>query len=258
MESELGMPSFVSHVYWVQKEQFQLPVDTYGEWVLFVVEEGAFRYGIAGKKGVVQGGELVLCPPGTPFRREARAPVTFHFLRFTLDAAPDVPFGHVPLSRHARVADNCAELRRYASDRSDLARMVRVHILHDLWLMILKESLAVGYRETAPATDPVIHDVRRYLAAAAYRPLQLREVAHRHHLSPVQLTRRFSAAFGMPPLQYVTELRLGRACERLADSDDTIDAIASACGYENGFYLSRIFTRALGITPSAYRRNHRV
>ncbi|MGO4275503.1 helix-turn-helix domain-containing protein, partial [Paenibacillus sp. TAF58] len=54
-----------------------------------------------------------------------------------------------------------------------------------------------------------------------------------------------------------TLLRLQRAKSLLIDTDHTIDHIAEQCGYQNGFYLSRIFTAKLKISPSVYRRTYR-
>ena len=265
MEGRPALPEMTSHVYWVEKEQFLLEEDTYGEWVLFAVEHGEFVYRIGGQEGKASGGDLVLCPPGTAFGRKALTPVTFHFISFTLPAdsgtgmTGDFPAGRIPLSRHGRAADNCAGLRRYAQDRSEFSRVIRTHLLRDLWLMILEESVIPKKRKSAAdASDPVLFRIRRYIEEHACQPLRMKEVAQVFHLTPVQLTRRFREAFGVNPIRYVTELRLKRACELLTSTNETIDAVAAACGYDNGFYLSRIFKKTLGMPPSEYRLKYRV
>ncbi|WP_315373425.1 helix-turn-helix transcriptional regulator, partial [Paenibacillus xylanexedens] len=88
--------------------------------------------------------------------------------------------------------------------------------------------------------------------------ISLQELAQRLALSPVQLTRRFREAFQETPSGYLKRVRLKKAQNLLADSSLTLNQIAERCGYENGFYLSRVFSKTLGISPSEYRRRHRV
>ncbi|MCZ8523462.1 helix-turn-helix domain-containing protein [Paenibacillus mucilaginosus] len=49
-----------------------------------------------------------------------------------------------------------------------------------------------------------------------------------------------------------------RARTLLLETSLTLDEIADRCGYENGFYLSRIFSRKMRVPPSVYRKIHRV
>ncbi|MNW10668.1 DNA-binding transcriptional regulator AraC [compost metagenome] len=48
------------------------------------------------------------------------------------------------------------------------------------------------------------------------------------------------------------------ACSLLTGTTFSLDTIAEACGYETGFYLSRIFTKKMGMSPSAYRKAYRI
>jgi transcriptional regulator GlxA family with amidase domain len=77
-------------------------------------------------------------------------------------------------------------------------------------------------------------------------------------LSPVQFTRRFRKSYRMTPSDFVRSLRIRRAAELLLDTDMTLDQIASRCGYENGFYLSLVFAKSMGMRPSTYREKNRV
>lgn len=256
------MPKLVSHVYWLRKESFLLASDVYEEWVLFVLEEGSFRYQIGEREeSLAEPGDIVVCPPLHTFARETIAPVNFHFIRFTADTPPSLPAGKVRLSRQARLADDCARLRAHALGRSELSAIVRAHMLQDLWLMMLEESVAAAPQPgglAAVNADPVMRAVKADLDEIAYRPLQLKEIAARRHMTPVQLTRRFQACFGLKPSEYVTDLRMRRAGELLTETNRTVEDIASACGYESGFYLSRVFAKHMGLSPSRYREKYRI
>jgi AraC-like DNA-binding protein len=70
-----------------------------------------------------------------------------------------------------------------------------------------------------------------------------------HHLS-----RYFQHAAGVPPMTYVTRYRVQRAKQLLETDALNIADIATAVGFTNEFYFSRVFRRETGVTPSRYRR----
>lgn len=260
MMSGEAYPVLNRHLYWVDKSKFQLTSDIYEEWIMFVIESGKLRYRIGVNEGQAGAGDLVVCPPQVVFEREVLAPVTFHFLGFAGPDAVEMPNGRLRLSRQERLRDTCEQLQSCAADRSPFSWRLQTHLLQDLWLQVLQEYGETGFSRKPEQT---VHDVamikaRTYLAEHASEPLHLKDVAALFHLTPVQFTRRFHAAVGERPLDCLTELRLERACRLLTETDSTIDAIARSCGYENGFYLSRVFTKRMGMNPTVYRKKHRV
>jgi transcriptional regulator GlxA family with amidase domain len=73
-------------------------------------------------------------------------------------------------------------------------------------------------------------------------------------LSDRTFNRRFAAATGMSPIDYVHTLRLEEAKQMLETTDDAVEAIANQVGYEDTSYFGRLFHRKVGITPAQYRR----
>ncbi|HEU0205022.1 MAG TPA: helix-turn-helix transcriptional regulator, partial [Burkholderiaceae bacterium] len=66
--------------------------------------------------------------------------------------------------------------------------------------------------------------------------------------------RRFEAATGMAPLEYVHTLRLEEAKQMLEAGDAPIEAIANEVGYEDAGFFSRLFKRHVNLTPAHYRK----
>jgi transcriptional regulator GlxA family with amidase domain len=52
----------------------------------------------------------------------------------------------------------------------------------------------------------------------------------------------------------VHTLRLEEAKQMLEATDDPIEAIASAVGYEDAGFFARLFRRKVGLTPGQYRK----
>ncbi len=65
--------------------------------------------------------------------------------------------------------------------------------------------------------------------------------------------RRFKAATGYSPLDYVQTLRVEEAKQLLETTDDAIDDIAETVGYEEPNSFRRLFKRTTGISPNQYR-----
>jgi transcriptional regulator GlxA family with amidase domain len=68
------------------------------------------------------------------------------------------------------------------------------------------------------------------------------------------LKRRFKAATGSTPIEYVQNLRVEEAKRLLEAEDIAADEIGAAVGYEDPAFFRRLFKRRTGLTPGAYRR----
>ncbi|MEA4889540.1 MAG: AraC family transcriptional regulator [Clostridiaceae bacterium] len=74
------------------------------------------------------------------------------------------------------------------------------------------------------------------------------------NISPSYLSKLFKAQKGMALLDYLYQIRIERAKVFLQDTDQTMDEIALQVGFLNGTALIKVFKKAEGITPGAYRK----
>ncbi len=70
--------------------------------------------------------------------------------------------------------------------------------------------------------------------------------------------RRFKAATGYAPIDYVQRLRVEDAKRRLERTDAPIDDISWRVGYEDPAFFRRLFRRTTGLAPGAYRRRFQI
>ena len=68
------------------------------------------------------------------------------------------------------------------------------------------------------------------------------------------LKRRFKTATGSALIDYVQNLRVEEAKRQLETSNEPVDSISSAVGYEEPAFFRRLFKRRTGLKPSEYRR----
>ena len=99
--------------------------------------------------------------------------------------------------------------------------------------------------------------VGRALAALHARPhaqWTLEMLAREAGLSRSVLAERFTTLVGHPPMQYLTNWRMQLAARLLADGGGKVSAVAFKVGYQSEAAFSRSFKRAVGVSPSLWRR----
>lgn len=72
--------------------------------------------------------------------------------------------------------------------------------------------------------------------------------------SPDHFTRVFRKTFSLTPHQYITQRRLEKAKTMLRDPNQSLTAVALACGFSSQSHLNVVFKRLTGLTPGNYRR----
>lgn len=262
-------PVMLHHIYWHRKKQFLLNSDCYSYWTLFAVEKGLFDYDICGQHGSAGPFELVVCPPGEPFGRWVREVLSFHFLTFQFYRSDGTIAASLPENMNCRLSfkdtnrlgTTFNHLREAAKTGGMHALQWRSHLLKDIWGQYVYEQLAEPHvlsAEPAVPRESVMELAGRIIREKACTPLSLAQVASQLGLTPVQLTRKYKAAYGISPSEHVTALRMKEACSLLTGSTHSLETIAEACGYENGFYFSRIFTKRMGMSPSRYRKTYQI
>jgi AraC-like DNA-binding protein len=73
-------------------------------------------------------------------------------------------------------------------------------------------------------------------------------------VTPGYLSRRFYAEMGQTPLKYHLSLKLALAQRLLQTTTATVKEIAARTGFDDPLYFSRVFSRAMGVSPRKFRR----
>lgn len=104
------------------------------------------------------------------------------------------------------------------------------------------------------AKRPSIRDVQEAIEAEPGGLHSIDELARRAAMSPRHFTRIFTEEVGEAPGQYVERVRTEAARRQLEETDDTVVAIASRCGFGTAETMRRNFIRRVGIPPDQYRK----
>jgi transcriptional regulator GlxA family with amidase domain len=89
------------------------------------------------------------------------------------------------------------------------------------------------------------------------KPLTVPVLAQRVAMSPRNFARVFIKEMKTTPAKFVERLRVETARRRLEESQNSMETIASECGFGNVNSMRNVFQRTLKIPPGQYRRHFR-
>jgi AraC-like DNA-binding protein len=84
-------------------------------------------------------------------------------------------------------------------------------------------------------------------------PLTLEQMAEAAFFSPYHFLRAFRTAYGRTPHQYLTALRIERACALLQTTELGIAEIGRRVGFQHPTSFTLLFRQHMGVAPSHYR-----
>lgn len=105
--------------------------------------------------------------------------------------------------------------------------------------------------------DPVVVKALRYIREHACEGLQVADILRVVPVSRRVLEARFRARLHHTPHEEIVRVRIDRVKQLLAETELTLEAIASRTGYEHAEYMSVMFRREMGTTPGRYRESFR-
>ena len=139
--------------------------------------------------------------------------------------------------------------------RSNLsARLKLLQLFVDLFACEFQVLPAPGVEETDGRGR--LRRLLNQMAASDFVELSLSDLAPRMRCSPRHLSRLFRAEVGMSFREKQTELRLVKACELLANSDDKVVEVALTSGYQSNSLFNLLFKKRFGISPGKWREQH--
>lgn len=117
------------------------------------------------------------------------------------------------------------------------------------------------WTESAPSRERererLIAGAIRYMQEHYQRDLGLEEVSDAVGLSYSHFSVLFKEKTGLTFLEYLTRLRMEKACDLLRNTRMKVYQIAPMVGYHEPKYFMQVFKRTVGMTPSEFRERHR-
>ncbi|WP_307874735.1 GlxA family transcriptional regulator [Frankia nepalensis] len=120
-----------------------------------------------------------------------------------------------------------------------------------------QSQFSVPLSGPGPARDE-LERLRVWIVDNLDADLSVAALARRARMSERHFARVFAAQCGVTPAAYVDAARVEAARRLLEETDQTLDAVATRCGFGSVETLHRSFRRRLTMTPAQYRQRFRL
>lgn len=156
-----------------------------------------------------------------------------------------------------------AEIPKAVSLFEEVAESTGFRRLTRFWLLIEILASMGNYRVLSSSTylpitdEKILNRLNRALDLIFehyHTGISLEEVATHVNVSPTYFSKFFKKATGHRFIEFINSLRINKACEHLAHSDEPITDICFLVGFNNIANFNRRFYDVKKMTPSEYRK----
>jgi two-component system response regulator YesN len=121
------------------------------------------------------------------------------------------------------------------------------------WAIRLRSGLAIVLAEYQTSKrHPLITMLKKYLDEHFSEKIGLQETAEHFQVSPNYLSALFKKNMGVGFSDYVTNLRIRRAKEMIRTGSYKVYQVSEMLGFDNPYYFSKVFKRAVGCSPREF------
>ena len=219
---------------------------------------------IDGREAHLQAGEILIIPRGTRHTYWAAddSPWSIYWVHFLgedsdyyVDRVPrqvmTAPVAPEAQAEAVRLFRYCLDALYEGYGQSTLiyASQSVQHILS----LLLYRNHAFPAEQRKKDWRSSLESIIEYMHENMSEPLTLDDFAEQAGLSVSHFSELFRSQTGQSPMAYFIQLRMRFACRLLDLSDKPVKAVAIETGYRDPYYFSRVFKKAMGLSPEKYR-----
>jgi AraC-like DNA-binding protein len=141
-------------------------------------------------------------------------------------------------------------------------RLVQILLVQTVRAFVVRESSASDLRRAASGTswlaaalDEAIGPALGLIHSRPEAAWTVSSLAEQVNMSKSAFSERFREVVGKPPLHYLTEYRIRKACQLLRETRLGVKEISSQVGYDSPSSFSNAFKRCTGKAPAEFRKN---
>ncbi|MHB0854551.1 MAG: helix-turn-helix domain-containing protein [Rectinema subterraneum] len=198
--------------------------------------------------------ELVIYPPNVPHEEHLNKSFRQEIYCFWIDAGPCCSF-----DRGFSIKDQDGAIRavmdgiyrEYVSQKAMNMQIIGAYF-RMLYLLVRRALM-----EPPNNDDSLVERCLGFIHEHYTEDFDISTMAHAVYVSDSYLFRSFKKKMSMTPMHYRNKLRIEKSKLLLCQSDRRLDLIAEDVGFDDVKYFSRLFKKATGMTPGAFRKQNR-
>lgn len=145
------------------------------------------------------------------------------------------------------------QIDRYAAEREEGYQMLCQYLM--LASLELVKRMVNGRKDAfVTQEESIFGQIAKYIDQHYAEDISNEQLVKLFYISPFHLSHMFKQKTGYSVKQYILRRRIGEAQIRLINSQDSVQVISEAVGFEDASYFSRIFSKYIGLTPTEYRK----
>lgn len=232
------------------------------DYQLLYIASGQGHFFINGQERVVTAGNIVVYLPGQPqeyvYFKDDKTDV--YWVHFTgSDVEKIIDYYNIRLSENIIYIGTSPDYQWLFGQIIQEMQLCRPRfeelislLLRNIFILISRNL--IGANRADNSLENEVELAMHYFRENYRSEINVEDYALSRGMSASNFYRVFKQISGSTPLQFILKLRLSNAQNLLENSNLTIAEIASAVGYENPLYFSRLFNKHIGVSPSEYRK----
>ncbi len=221
---------------------------------LTLILSGELELTMNGEKHIATQGAIIMQRQGDSYKLTTLSEGGVEYIVISYYVTPEEEFlGHMPdrlfysehFGRYRHAFENATRL--FTSTGVCNKTLLRA-LVQEILCNIMDEH----YSMLLYTQRDLIEYAKRYMEQYFNSPLSVENIASVVGLSPSYLRTLFRKSENESPNHYLNRIRIRHAEEMLNSKMFTISEIASACGFQNVYYFSRVFKKFTGFPPGRY------
>lgn len=123
-----------------------------------------------------------------------------------------------------------------------------VKMSFDLKMSVNKSKVTEVSKSLKKVTDYILNNINQSFS--------LNDLAGKVYLSPSYLSRLFKKYLNVTLIDYVNHLKIAKAKEKLAQTNQPINLVSLSVGFAQTSYFTKTFKKMVNMTPSNFREMH--
>ena len=235
------------------------------QYVLIYCVDGSGWYRVGDKEYKVRKNQFFILPAGTPhtYGTDEGNEWTIYWIHFrgylaSLYAEGAQKPQEINITTASRISERhniFEEIFHTLEQGQDLEKLrysssLLHHYLASMrYLEQYRQAVKKEEKETVNVVDAAIH----YMKENIENRISIQDVINYIGYSSTRFLTLFKKQTGKTPLNYFNQLKIQRSCKLLRETDMKINQICFKIGIEDSLYVSRLFSKTMGMSPRDYR-----
>ena len=224
--------------------------------MLYYIVEGQFHLKVEDIWYTLQQGDLVYIPAGKrlEYRIDGDAPLVKYYMHF------NIRIGHVRPIREFG-SENILKISESKEVLSDfeIVRQWHVEKTTDCFSVYAAVMRLISHFSAQPSqaihgdVERRLEDAVSYMAQNYSEKLRVSDLAARAGFTADYFGKKFHQRYGCSSVVWLNRLRIQKAQQLLAATDQSVADVAEQVGFSDSSYFSRLFKETVGLYPVKFR-----